>query len=673
MVQIEMISTDAPQKKHTIPRQLKTASVHFWLFLILPFTHERLQQTTFLTIHKTTIVKLLAGYVFLQLILCAYFVVFVPFFLVLRRYSASKFARGLSLFPVSGYFILIVSKWLSNHEFVPIAGTSLFLAAVLYSTRSSGGISRSIRSFMDVSIPTNIVLVAILSASTLPLFVWDEPTTAANRPLSSTTNLVWIIFDELGANSLLNSEGDINGDVYPGFAALRQTSTWYSNTITPHTWTVKAVPSILTGSNKSVAADLPASWVENLPAQYAKFGFSGMGLPVCTGDQCVSTNYRSASGTRMLLADISIVMGHKFFPRVVSRYFPEINSAWANFGATPTRQKTLDWWLENLSETTTQGGPFATVVHSLITHHPWIHDGLDDPFISNRIDYSPDNFIPATCDDPENFQNFYCTDDLMQFNKRLFSLNSRAADEVVSRVITILEDADKLDSTMIVVTADHGFSFATDKDGRRIAPGDVYWQDLVKVPLFVKFPNQRVPTKVDTRRTTTQILQTVVNELDLPQPQAIDQSLDEPANSSNVDGVQQNLDFDVPSRWISDGGSAAGIENPAFPYAVGPLATIVGTPVSQFKGTLKRIVAMDRTVDTARDTPSKSDQVFRSLVGGHFPDSDCPSGKLAIIENDMFIGTAHRYASLKHAGRVGFWGVAQTKQPTVDPQIACVS
>jgi hypothetical protein len=558
-----------------------------------------------------------------------------------------------------------------NGEGLSLAGSSLFLGVVSLAVRSGTKKYSWVFSFLDISIPTNLILISALALTSLPPFMWNDSRTSASAANNSAPNLVWIVFDELGVNSLVDSNGEINKDFYPGFDSLRRTATWYSNTITPHTWTVNAVPSLLTGTDTSRVANLPGKWIENLPSEYHRSGFSGMGLPICSADSCVSANFKDAARYKTFISDLSIVVAHKFFPEPISQLFPPINNSWVNFGRTPSRVSALDTWLNNLESTASSDSPFVSVVHSLITHHPWVHDGMSMPFISESINYGVHNFIPGTCDDAKNFQNFYCSDDLMKLNKRIYSVNALSADETLSRVIDVLKKTKRFDSTMIVVTADHGFSFATNKDGRRIAPSDVYWQDLVKVPLFVKYPNQQTPEKVDSVRTTLQILQTVIDVLDLPPQKSIAPSLDEAAESVTVDGSSQSVDWPEPSRWIIDGGSTAEVENPDYPMALGPLADLMGRELTQFSGSVTNVSTKRLSLDRTRDASTTQSQLFRNLIGGYFPSNECPSGLLAIIDRGRFVGTAHRYKSFTLKDYDGFWGVAQAKVPVDKPEIVC--
>lgn len=57
------------------------------------------------------------------------------------------------------------------------------------------------------------------------------------------------VLDEFPLVHLLDAQGEIDENRFPNFAAFSKDSTWYSNATTVHDYTLKAVPSILTGRN----------------------------------------------------------------------------------------------------------------------------------------------------------------------------------------------------------------------------------------------------------------------------------------------------------------------------------------------------------------------------------------------------------------------------------------
>jgi hypothetical protein len=428
---------------------------------------------------------------------------------------------------------------------------------------------------------------------------------------------------------------------------------------------------MLTGDVKAKGKDLPMAWMKSLSEGVAQFGYSDIGLPMCLQESCHSAEYINATSYGTFTKDLSIVIGHKFLPSVLSKYLPQLGTSWARFGESRRRSQTARWWVDELKKVTLTDSPFVTVAHSLITHHPWTYDGFSGSFINPQTNYSTHHFFPATCDDAINFGNYLCTDEIMKLNKRIYGVNIRAADEMIAEVVSVLEENGKYDSTMIVVTADHGFAFAKNKDGRRIAPSDVYWQDLVKVPLFVKYPNQKQGEVVTGLRSTDQILSSVLHELNLAPKSNISSSLLEESNIQTVDGNPQNLEFPTASQLNTDRGIIGQAENPSYLYALGPAAKIMGKSKDSVIGSISPVTDATMFVDRHRNTPSPSDQQYRHLVGGFLNTEICLEGYLVLVDENILIGTAHSYPSFQQPGKIGFWGVVQSSEPISNPQLHC--
>jgi len=646
-------------------------SLHFWMFILLPFTAERVQYKTFLVVHETTVLELIIGYLLLNLILLASLNLA---FYIIGAMSKIIFPRLVFItacIPSILYFGLLSWKWISTREFFHLLMTLLFIFTIgIWVHRSNKlRVSKSTTAF-GLSVA---VVIAVLSAQTVvPFAKWSTTTASEVSNNSSSPNLIWLVLDELNTASLLNKDGEIDASLYPGFSRLSQTSTWYSNAITPHTWTVRAVPSILTGSDVATSSDLPMEWLKLLPSNTHQFGYSDIGLPVCSRESCRSVSQLNATDFNIYFRDLAIVLGHKFFPSSLSGWIPSIENRWARFGKQPSRLDTMQWWIDDLQKATESDQPFVTVAHSLLTHHPWIRDGLESSFISPKINYSKNHFIPMTCDDPVTFASYFCSQELMMLSKRMYGLNIRTVDNVLVRILDILENTNKLDSTMIVVTSDHGFAFATNKDGRRIAPSDENYSNLVNVPLFVKYPNQVVKNTIADPRRTTQVLSTVLSEFQLVSPRSLDMPLSETPTEFKIDDNVQNIDLLDKSVWISGGGSLTEAENPTYPLALGVLSSLMATEFSLLQGSAKILTTKTLIFETFREAASK-DGYYRSLLRGYIASDSCPTGNIAIVTGGLITGTIHRYPSFKLKNSDGFWGVAQSKSPISNPILYCVT
>ena len=65
--------------------------------------------------------------------------------------------------------------------------------------------------------------------------------------IGKPNRIVMIVMDEFPLESILDGTGHVDAALFPNFAALANTSTWFRNDTTVAPYTDVAVPAILTG------------------------------------------------------------------------------------------------------------------------------------------------------------------------------------------------------------------------------------------------------------------------------------------------------------------------------------------------------------------------------------------------------------------------------------------
>jgi hypothetical protein len=114
----------------------------------------------------------------------------------------------------------------------------------------------------------------------------DVVDTDAVRP-----TVVLLVLDELPVRSLLDADGNIDAERFPGFAAFADDSTWFRNTTTVATHTANAVPAILTGQYPTgtdaepIAADHPDNVFRLLGNAY-RLNVSELDTQLCAVPRC---------------------------------------------------------------------------------------------------------------------------------------------------------------------------------------------------------------------------------------------------------------------------------------------------------------------------------------------------------------------------------------------------
>jgi hypothetical protein len=636
------------------------------MWILLPLTWNFTQERMFLDFHYVTFIKLFAAYSALFLVLLAVIIVFHFVGSCLFKMKWLIIGKFVALLPIMAYFFLALAKYIEAREYVPLITSVFFL---MFQVLLKGQI-HIWSEFMPMALFASIIVLVVIVGSALPLGSRSDRST--NTSSLQTPNIVWIVFDELPINSLVDSNGDVSSDLYPGFSELSDRSTSYQNAITARTWTEKAIPSIFNGKDLNNYGEMPASWLNSLPETTHRIGYSDIGLDICGSSVCASARSLSARKISVFLKDLSVILGHHIMPSALTSHLPSINSQWSSFGKTFSRHFEAEAFLRNIETKTGTKDNFVALAHSLLTHHPWVRDDLSAPFINPAIPYNKNHYLAATCDDLVTATNFFCTDELMKLNKRLSGMNVRSADSIVQRLLRILDESGRFDSTMIVVTADHGTAMATNLDGRRISPSDGHYQDLIKVPLFIKFPDQKIASTVKDFRSTTQILHTVLTASNIPLPEGIDPPLTVTPSILRVNDQEVQTSCCISNTWLSDGGALIEAENPKYPYAIGSAASLMGQSISTAGVNAFRVHVDNFLIDRSRKSPSTYDGKYRNLTSGYIPKDECVAGQLVIVNDGIIEGTAHQYPSFKSSKSNGLWGVSQSDTPMNNPVLFCI-
>ena len=318
-----------------------------------------------------------------------------------------------------------------------------------------------------------LYVVALATLMSAP-FVTIANTTTSSLSSSSAprtgdatagTSVVWLVLDEAPLYALLKTDGTINAERFPGFAKLASVSTWYRNTLATAQRTTEAVPAMLTGKwptlrNYPVLADHPI----NL--------------------------FTLANGTKKL--DVYQSITSLCPPRLCANKIPD-------------KERQAEFQIkafENLVQSSTTSTE-ATVhfSHILLPHRPWRF--ATDGRLGKELetDPRPSNFVDRRRDAYQSL--------LRQFV---------ATDTMLLDYLTKLEQSDNWNRTMLIVTSDHGMTFVPGESFRdKVNPNNApTLDDIYRVPLFIKYPNQSSAATNDCPVSSVDILPTVVSVAQIP-------------------------------------------------------------------------------------------------------------------------------------------------------------
>ncbi|MBJ7294694.1 MAG: hypothetical protein JHC78_14245, partial [Ilumatobacteraceae bacterium] len=103
---------------------------------------------------------------------------------------------------------------------------------------------RGVRTFVSYISALAPLLVAVFVVQILPVFGGSNGEVVASNSNNPNTPIVLIVFDESPLFALLDAEGNINAQRFPGFARLASKSTWHRNALAVSQHTTQAVPAM---------------------------------------------------------------------------------------------------------------------------------------------------------------------------------------------------------------------------------------------------------------------------------------------------------------------------------------------------------------------------------------------------------------------------------------------
>jgi hypothetical protein len=261
--------------------------------------------------------------------------------------------------------------------------------------------------------------------------------------------VIVVVFDEFPTDDLLRPDGSIDAERFPNFAKLASISTWFPNAYTVYDSTFKAVPAILDGRlpRENTAADV-RSHKPSIFHVMARLGYEVFKVEsasaVCPPAICLGARTRR--------------------PGVLPRL------------AGSGRPARFRRWVGSIRR---RPAPAFYFNHSLMPHEPWIYlpSGRQSrPAGAEPI--LPVNHVPGF-DDPQ----------LSLHNHLRHLLQVGFTDREVGELLDRLERTGLLEQALIVVTADHGYSFRVGVESRRLVSDDNV-EEIAPVPMFVKAPGQ---------------------------------------------------------------------------------------------------------------------------------------------------------------------------------------
>jgi hypothetical protein len=289
--------------------------------------------------------------------------------------------------------------------------------------------------------------------------------------------IVVIVLDEFPTEALTTPSGRIDAARYPNFAALARTSTWFRNGYTVFDSTFKALPSILDGRMPvdKTAADVRS----HQPSVYHLLHRLGYEIVKVESASAVCPLW-ICEGTRARRPGV--------LPRLAGSGRPARLHAW--IGALRDRDR-----------------PTFYFHHVLLPHEPWLY--LPSGHASRPAGAEP----IAALNKPPGWHLPGLTD----HNHLRHLLQVGYVDRELGRVMRRLRRTGLFDRALLVVTADHGYSFEVNvKSRRQVTERNI--DEIAPVPFFVKTPGQTEGMVDHSLVRTVDLLPTIADVLGVGTP-----------------------------------------------------------------------------------------------------------------------------------------------------------
>jgi hypothetical protein len=495
--------------------------------------------------------------------------------------------------------------------------TPLIIAGVVVGI--GGGVlllrSNAIRLFLHyLAIAPIVFAILFLFFSPVSRILFPNNDAAADVEIGSPDPVVMVVMDELPLQSLLDGTGQIDAELFPNFARLARTSSWYRNytTVSPHT--KAAVPAILTGVVPADAQALP------LASEYPRSLFTLLGgryrvnaheyLSLCPDSICPAPGGRGSDASS--LRDLLI----------------ETARTWKRF-ASPKRQRSSD--ATSAFETRQISGAPGAFIRSLTDENERRFD-----FLHVMLPHQGWRFLPSGQDNLAYWEvghvlngqrkAVWPTEWSASVGRQRHLQQLQHTDNVLGRLIRRLERLDAYDESLIVVTADHGIAFSGLEPVRGVSARN--YPQILWTPLFIKAPRQTQGVISDQVARSVDVLPTIADLLDVDLPWAVDgrSLLGQPradGDLSVLDYHQNTLSPQPGREHLSVDGvegfaetlraraSSAGGDPALRLYRLGPYGDLIGTPAAPFvqgsehdlTGSVKQSEKFDDVDLSARKVP----------------------------------------------------------------------
>lgn len=550
---------------------------------------------------------------------------------------------------------------------VALAAATVVLAGVLIRAYVAWSPARS---WLRAAAVAPLVFAGVfLFASPVKALLRPDAASTAGTPREETAPVVMMLFDELPLVSLLE-HGEIDARLYPNFAALAADGTFFRNATSVAARTVHSVPALLTGDlpRESVAPvnqHFPGNLFALLSSSHDVRAFESV-TALCPSEVCTENQW-GRTPKRALIADAARIWVARVWP---TGTMPDAVGDWFRRGtitspagrvspgdatfllhrANDDQPVRFERFLASIDG---KGTPFH-FIHLVLPHAPWqfLPDGRHYPAQDLGM-VSYEQRTPASWP--------------ALVNRQRHILQTMYVDRLLGQAVDRLKQVGLYDHAAIVVTTDHGISFAPGLElgTRNLRPENEH--EVAWVPLIVKRPGEVAGEVRDDNVLGIDVAPTIADLAGVDIPWDVDgisllreSRQDERKPWFNQAGVEMQLDVATSYPKVRTGAVSDLLMTDSGPLGAFTLrryGDVVGRPLNGLvaTGAPNGMAYFDRPGALRALDPDAS--VVPALVTGHLelPRRDAAPGAVAIALNGVVVsaselyeeaGKPHRFAAM---------------------------
>ena len=378
------------------------------------------------------------------------------------------------------------------------------------------------------------------------LFPEDKQIQYPKVSISGETPVVFILFDEFPLSSLLNEDLMIDEAAFPNFHKLADKSHWFRNTSANYAWTGHAVMSALTGmaqknSRLGTYRNFPNNLFTLMGHEYQVEGYESA-LRLCPPHIC--TNQQETKDwdeTKIFWLDLAAIYLNLILPQANKFGVPDISQSYKDFwgdnkGEKADGKKTENFvkkefnipmfeaefgkevmagreelvgkFLEGIKSEPKKAFYF---LHILLPHMPY-------RFLPSgkQYDFSGQYDLIGLDQKASKGGTWGNSEWLTHIQYQKFLNQAAYTDRLLGKVFDRLEKLNIFDSSLFIVSADHGVHIKENGLRRKVHYENL--GDIAPIPLFMKLPNQRKGEINDTPATSGDIVPTLADILKIHVP-----------------------------------------------------------------------------------------------------------------------------------------------------------